>query len=60
MNQETMNVYKIRMAETGDSIKALQGLQSYSSMIVLIFTQQKAKMYKHSRVVQDTNMKKNR
>ena len=54
-----MNVYSMRIPETGDFRKALPRLQWYASIILSMFTQQKAKTYRQSMVVEDTNMKKN-
>lgn len=58
-NQAVINVYSIRIPETGDFKNALQRLQSYSAIIFLMVTQLKTKTYRHSMVVEDTNMKKN-
>lgn len=57
-NQETMNVYIIRIPEQGDLAKAFQKEKFPDFIISLMFTQQQAKMYRHKRVVEETNMKK--
>lgn len=59
-NQEAMNVYSIRIPETGDFANAFPRLQWYASIILLILTQQKAKTYRQRIVVENTNVKKNR